>query len=114
MNDTNGITLNWAVPNNLTFNSIGNLTAEADLRTWGKMKFQNSSEFREVLDTQYKLYIRNGDQAGEMNLIMGLESSTPEIQLADGKVTLVGQLELTNTDVSGQQRVLINNQTMMD
>ena len=109
LNDTNGITLNRPVVNNLTFNSIGNLTAEADLITWGKMKFQNSSEFREVLDTQYKLYIRNGDQAGEMNLIMGLESSTPEIQLTDGKVTLVGQLEITNTDVSGQQRVLINN-----
>ena len=109
LNDTNGITLNRAVTNNLTFNSIGNLTAEADLITWGKMKFQNSSEFREVLDTQYKLYIRNSDQAGEMNLIMGLESSTPEIQLTDGKVTLVGQLEITNTDVSGQQRVLINN-----
>ena len=109
LNDTNGITLNRPVVNNLTFNSIGNLTAEADLITWGKMKFQNSSEFREVLDTQYKLYIRNSDQAGEMNLIMGLESSTPEIQLTDGKVTLVGQLEFTNTDVSGQQRVLINN-----
>ena len=109
LNDTNGITLNRPVVNNQTFNSIGNLTAEADLITWGKMKFQNSSEFREVLDTQYKLYIRNADQAGEMNLIMGLESSTPEIKLTDGKVTLVGQLEITNTDVSGQQRVLINN-----
>ena len=109
LNNTNGITINRAVTNNQTFNSIGNLTAEADLITWGKMKFQNSSEFREVLDTQYKLYIRNGDTAGEMNLTIGLESSTPEIQLTDGKVTLVGQLEITNTDKSGQQRVLINN-----
>ena len=100
LNDTNGITLNRAVVNNQTFNSIGNLTAEADLITWGKMKFQNSSEFREVLDTQYKLYIRNGDQAGEMNLIMGLESSTPEIQLTDGKVKINNNLEITQETIS--------------
>ena len=100
LNDTNGITINRAVTNNQTFNSIGNLTAEADLITWGKMKFQNSSEFREVLDTQYKLYIRNGDQAGEMNLIMGLESSTPEIQLKDGKVKINNNLEITQETIS--------------
>ena len=100
LNDTNGITINRAVTNNQTFNSIGNLTAEADLITWGKMKFQNSSEFREVLDTQYKLYIRNGDQAGEMNLIMGLESSTPEIQLTDGKVKINNNLEITQETIS--------------
>ena len=50
--------------------------------------FQNSSELKEVLDTQYKLYIRNGGTAGEMNLTMGLESSTPEVQLTGGKVYL--------------------------
>ena len=109
LNDTNGITINRAVTNNLTFNSIGNIVGEADVISWGRFMFQNSSELKEVLDTQYKLYIRNGDTAGEMNLTIGLESSTPEIQLTDGKVTLVGQLEITNTDVSGQQRVLINN-----
>ena len=109
LNDTNGITLNRAVTNNLTFNSIGNIVGEADVVSWGRFMFQNSSELKEVLDTQYKLYIRNGDTLGEMNLTIGLESSTPEIQLTDGKVTLVGQLEITNTDVSGQQRVLINN-----
>ena len=109
LNDTNGITLNRAVTNNLTFNSIGNIVGEADVISWGKFKLQNSGEIREVLDTQYKMYVRNGDSLGELNLIIGLESSTPEIQLTDGKVTLVGQLEITNTDVSGQQRVLINN-----
>ena len=71
--------------------------------------FQNSSEFKEVLDAQYKLYIRNGDALGDINLTVGLEASTPEIKITDGQVTLVGQLEITNTDVSGQQRVLINN-----
>ena len=109
LNDTNGITINRAVTNNQTFNSIGNIVGEADVISWGRFMFQNSSELKEVLDTQYKLYIRNGDTAGEMNLTMGLESSTPEIQLTDGKVTLLGNLEITHVDVSGQQRVLINN-----
>ena len=71
--------------------------------------FQNSSELKEVLDTQYKLYVRNGDALGEINLTVGLESSTPEIQLTDGKVNLLGNLEITHVDVSGSQRVLINN-----
>ena len=109
LNDTNGITLNRAVTNNLTFNSIGNIVGESDVISWGRFMFQNSSELKEVLDTQYKLYIRNGDTAGEMNLTIGLESSTPEIQLTDGKVNLLGNLEITHTDVSGSQRVLINN-----
>ena len=30
--------------------------------------FQNSSEFKEVLDTQYKLFVRNGDALGDINL----------------------------------------------
>ena len=109
LNDTNGITLNRAVTNNLTFNSIGNIVGEADVISWGRFMFQNSSELKEVLDTQYKLYIRNGDTLGEMNLTIGLESSTPEIQLTDGKINLLGNLEITHTDVSGSQRVLINN-----
>ena len=109
LNDTNGITLNRPVVNNLTFNSIGNIVGEADVVSWGRFMFQNSSELKEVLDTQYKLFIRNGDTAGEMNLTMGLESSTPEIQLTDGKVNLLGNLEITHADVSGSQRVLINN-----
>ena len=109
LNDTNGITINRAVTNNLTFNSIGNIVGEADVISWGRFMFQNSSELKEVLDGQYKLFVRNGDTLGDINLTVGLEASTPEIKLTDGKVTLVGQLEITNTDVSGQQRVLINN-----
>ena len=109
LNDTNGITINRAVTNNLTFNSIGNIVGEADVVSWGRFMFQNSSELKEVLDGQYKLFVRNGDTLGDINLTVGLEASTPEIKLTDGKVTLVGQLEITNTDVSGQQRVLINN-----
>ena len=114
LNDTNGITINRAVTNNLTFNSIGNLTAEADLITWGKMKFQNSSEFREVLDTQYKLYITNADALGDINLTVGLEASTPEIKITDGKVKMnnleitqetistVDQIQFLNTDAGGE------------
>ena len=109
LNDANGITINRAVTNNLTFNSIGNIVGEADVISWGRFMFQNSSELKEVLDTQYKLYIRNGDALGDINLTVGLEASTPEIQLTDGKVTLLGNLEITHTDVAGSQRVLINN-----
>ena len=104
-----GITMNRAVTNNLTFNSIGNIVGEADIISWGRFMFQNSSEFKEVLDTQYKLYIRNSDALGDINLTVGLEASTPEIQLTDGKVNLLGNLEITHTDVSGSQRVFINN-----
>ena len=109
LHDTNGITINRAVTNNLTFNSIGNIVGEADIISWGKFKLQNSGEIREVLDTQYKMYVRNGDSLGELNLTIGLESSTPEIQLTDGKINLLGNLEITHTDVSGPQQVLINN-----
>ena len=104
-----GITMNRAVTNNLTFNSIGNIVGEADIISWGRFMFQNSSEFKEVLDTQYKMYIRNSDALGDINLTVGLEASTPEIQLTDGKVNLLGNLEITHTDVSGSQRVFINN-----
>ena len=104
-----GITMNRAVTNSLTFNSIGNIVGEADIISWGRFMFQNSSEFKEVLDTQYKLYIRNSDALGDINLTVGLEASTPEIQLTDGKVNLLGNLEITHTDVSGSQRVFINN-----
>ena len=109
LNDANGITIDRAVTNNLTFNSIGNIVGEADVISWGRFMFQNSSELKEVLDTQYKLYIRNGDALGDINLTVGLEASTPEIQLTDGKVTLLGNLEITHTDVACSQRVLINN-----
>ena len=114
LNDTNGITLNRPVVNNQTFNSIGNIVGEADVISWGRFMFQNSSELKEVLDTQYKLYIRNGDTAGEMNLTIGLESSTPEIQLTDGKVKMnnleitqetistVDQIQFLNTDAGGE------------
>ena len=39
LTDTNGITINRAVTNNQTFNSIGKTTAEADLDVWGGVFF---------------------------------------------------------------------------
>ena len=115
LNDTNGITLNRAVTNNLTFNSIGNIVGESDIIgqndiiSWGRCMFQNSSEFKEVLDTQYKLYIRNGDALGDINLTVGLEASTPEIKLTDANVNLLGHLDITHQTVSTSERVKIDN-----
>ena len=100
LNDTNGITINRAVTNNQTFNSIGNIVGEADVISWGRFMFQNSSEFKEVLDTQYKLFVRNGDALGDINLTVGLESSTPEIQLTDGKVKINNNLEIAQETIS--------------
>ena len=114
LNDTNGITLNRAVTNNLTFNSIGNIVGEADVVSWGRFMFQNSSELKEVLDGQYKLFVRNGDTLGDINLTVGLESSTPEIKITDGKVKMnnleitqetistVDQIQFLNTDAGGE------------
>ena len=37
-----------AVPNNLTFKSLGNIVGEADVISWGEFILQNSGESREV------------------------------------------------------------------
>ena len=109
LNVTNGITINRAVTNNLTFKSIGNITGEADVVSYGKFKLQNAGEIREVLDTQYKMYVRNGDGAGEMNIMVGAEVSTPEIKITDAKVNLLGHLEITHGTVSTSEKVKYNN-----
>ena len=110
LDDTNGITINRAVVNNQTFNSIGNITAEASLNVWGDLLFQHSSGIKETLNgSDYDLDIRNGDADRAIHLIAGTIGSTPEIQLTEGKVNLLGNLEITHVDVSGSQRVFINN-----
>ena len=110
LDDTNGITINRAVINNQTFNSIGNITAEANLDVWGELFFQHSSSIKETLNgSDYDLDIRNGDTDRAINFIIGTIGSTPELQLTEGKVNLLGNLEITHTDVAGSQRVLINN-----
>ena len=110
LTDTNGITLNRAVTNNLTLNSIGRMAAESDLDMWGELFFQHSSSIKETLHgSDYDLDIRNGDTDRAINLIVGTIGSTPAIQLTEGKVSLFGNLEIAHDDITGQQRVLINN-----
>ena len=109
LDDANGITINRAVVNNQTFNSLGDITSEADVVSYGKFKLQNAGEIREVLDTQYKMYVRNGDGAGEMNIMVGAEVSTPEIKITDAKVNLLGHLEITHGTVSTSEKVKYNN-----
>ena len=68
--------------------------------------FQNSRECKEVLNTQYKVFIRNSDASGDINITMGLQSSTPEIKVADGLANLLGHVDMTH---SVSPRVKIDN-----
>ena len=36
--------------------------------------FQNSSAFEEALDTQYEVFVRNGDALGDTNFCSGIGS----------------------------------------
>ena len=110
LDDTNGITINRAVTNNQTFNSIGNITAEANLNVWGQILFQHSSAIHEALNgSDYDLLIWNGDTDRSLIFRVGAIGTTPELQIDDGKINLLGNLEITHQDVAGSQRVLINN-----
>ena len=116
LDDTNGITINRAVTNNQTFNSIGNITAEADLRCdgdfflKGQVLFEHSSAIHEVLNgSDYDLLIWNGDTDRSLIFRVGAVGTTPELQIDDATVNLLGNLEITHQDVAGSQRVLINN-----
>ena len=67
-----GVTMNRAVTNNFTFNSIGNRTAEANLNVWGDLLFQHSSGIKETLNgSDYDLDIRKGDTDRAINLLVG-------------------------------------------
>ena len=110
LDDTNGITIKRAVTNNLTCNSIGNITAEANLNVWGQILFQHSSAIHEVLNgTDHDLLIWNGDTDRSIIFRVGAVGTTPELQIDDGKLSLLGNSEITHQDVAGSQRVLINN-----
>ena len=110
LDDTNGITINRAVVNNQTFNSIGNITAEANLNVWGDLLFQHSSAIYENLNgSDYDLVLRNGDTDRAINLIVGAIGSTPEISVSEASVNLLGHLDITHSDVSGSQRVKMDN-----
>ena len=105
-----GITMNRAVVNNQTFNSIGNITAEANLNVWGEILFQNSSGIKETLNgSDYDLDIRNGDTDRAINLIVGAIGSTPEISIQEAKVNMLGHLDFTHSTVSTSERVKMDN-----
>ena len=59
--------------------------------------------------TDYALLMWNGDTDRSIIFRVGAVGTTPELQIDDGKVNLLGNLEITHTDVAGSQRVLINN-----
>ena len=110
LDDTNGITINRAVIHNQTVNSIGNITAEANLNVWGELLFQHSSGIKETLNgSDYDLDIRNGGTDRAINLIVGAIGSTPEISVSEASVNLLGNLDITHSDVSGSNRVKFNN-----
>ena len=101
LDDTNGITINRAVTNNQTFNSIGNVTAEASLNVWGDLLFQHSSGIKETLNgSDYDLDIRNGDTDRSIHMIIGTIGSTPEISVNEANVNSLGHLDFTHSDVS--------------
>ena len=101
-----GITMNRAVVNSQTFNSIGNITAEANLNVWGEILFQNSSGIKETLNgSDYDLDIRNGDTDRAIILFVGAIGSTPEISIQEAKVNMLGHLDFTHSTVSTSERV---------
>ena len=110
LDDTNGITINRAVVNNQTFNSIGNITAEASLNVWGDLLFQHSSGIKETLNrSDYDLDIRNGDTDRSINMIVGAIGSTPEISISEASVNLLGNIDITHSTVSTSERVKMDN-----
>ena len=110
LNDTNGITINRAVTNNQTFNSIGNITAEASLNVWGDLLFQHSSAIYENLNgSDSDLVLRNGDTDRAINLIVGTIGSTPAISVNEANVNSLGHLDFTHSTVSTSERVKIDN-----
>ena len=110
LDDTNGISINRAVVSKQTFNSIGNIKAEAALNVWGDLNFQDSTGMREVLNgSDYDFEVRNGDTDRQIRFIVGTIGSTPEIAINNDSVSLFGNLDITHSDVSGSQRVKMDN-----
>ena len=70
--------------------------------------FQNSSEIKTVLDTQYTLFIRSSDALGDINILMELRSLTPEIKVTDRQANLLGHVDITVSYVSVSQRASQN------
>ena len=116
LDDTNGITINRAVVNNQTFYSIGNIRTEGDLTTdgdfflKGQLLFEHSSAIHEVLNgTDYDLLIWNGDTDRSVIFRVGAVGTTPELQIDDGKVNFLGNLDITHGSVSTSEVVKFDN-----
>ena len=74
------------------------------------MLFQHSSGIKEALNgSDYDLDIRNGDTDRAINLIVGAIGSTPEVSASEASVNLLGNLDITHSDVSGSSCVKFNN-----
>ena len=109
MEDTNAITSKRAVVNTQRFNSIGSIVGEANIISCGRLMFHNSNEFREVLNTQYKLFVRNGDTLGDTDLTVGLEASTPETKITNSQVNLIGHLDIAHSTATASERIKMDN-----
>ena len=102
--------MNIAVVNNQKFNSIGNVTAEANLNVWGELLFEHSSSIKETINgSDYDLVLRNGDTDRAINLSIGGIGNTPEISVNEANVNLLGHLDITHSTVSTSERVKIDN-----
>ena len=72
--------------------------------------FQYSSAIYENLnDSDYDLVLRNGDTDRSISFIDGAIGSIPEIIISEANDNLLGYLDMTHSDVSGSQRVKIDN-----
>ena len=81
-----------------------------NLNVWGDLLFQHSSAIYENLNgSDYDLVLRKGDTDRSISFIVGAIGSIPEMTVNEANVNLLGHLDFTHTDVSGSQRVKIDN-----
>ena len=101
LNDTNGITLNRAVTNNQTFNSIGKNNSRSRFRCYGVVFIFNiHQQLKKRLNGgDYDLDIRNGDTDRAINFIIGTIGSTPELSVSEAKVKVNSNLEITQETI---------------
>ena len=122
INDATNIVMNRPVMNNQTIYSLGDITTEGNLLAQGtltsqgnfslqgQLLFQHSSAIDEVLNgSDYDLLVWNGDTDRSIIFRVGTIGSTPELQLNNDSVNLLGHLDITHATVSTSERLLFNN-----
>ena len=122
INDATNIVMNRPVMNNQTIYSLGDITTEGNLLAQGtltsqgnfslqgQLLFQHSSAIYEVLNgSDYDLLVWNGDTDRSIIFRIGAIGSTPELQLNNDSVNLLGHLDITHATVSTSERLLFNN-----